>query len=106
MTQACDQTCFHCAQTWFLWLKNREGQMSKPQAKKGEKTSFASAAATSNRAPRPLEACHCTLPVGSSVTFRGLPETVTFNPGFVGLDGRHFVKLSSGMHVPCGSVSR
>lgn len=49
--QRCDSTCFHCAQTFFLWLKQRMKQLESPQGKRARRSgpgSFAEAAATSN----------------------------------------------------------
>lgn len=37
--QTCDQTCYHCAQTWFMWLKAREAQMSTPMKDKLQRRS-------------------------------------------------------------------
>lgn len=53
--QHCDSTCFHCAQTFFLWLKQRMAQMSGPPPKwstSKEVGAFAKAAATSNIPPK------------------------------------------------------
>lgn len=49
--QRCDSTCFHCAQTFFLWLKQCMKQLESPQGKRARRSgpgSFAEAAATSN----------------------------------------------------------
>lgn len=51
MMQRCDSTCFHCAQTFFLWLKQRMKQMEAPRGDRARRSgpgSFAAAAATSN----------------------------------------------------------
>jgi hypothetical protein len=46
--QHCDQTCAHCAREFWRWLRAREAQMRTPR--RGERTTFADAAATSVRA--------------------------------------------------------
>lgn len=53
--QHCDSTCFHCAQTFFLWLKGRLSQFEKPRGKRAERSgegNFNLAASTSNVPPR------------------------------------------------------
>lgn len=55
MAQHCDSTCFHCAQTFFLWLKSRMHQMSNPTGKRAQRSgagSFAQEAATSVIPPK------------------------------------------------------
>lgn len=50
--QFCDSTCYHCAQTFFLWLRNRMAQMEAPLGKRAKRSgggSFTQAAATSIR---------------------------------------------------------
>ena len=98
----CDSTCYHCATTWWEWLKAREAQMATPRktrkiidAETGkmvrvplvEKISWSEAAASSVRAPRPA--------VGARVRVRSLlyehEAVVTMNTGVEGLDGRHWV---------------
>ena len=53
--QHCDSTCFHCAQTFFLWWKGRLNQFEKPRgdrAKRSGDGNFNLAAFTSVRPPR------------------------------------------------------
>lgn len=45
----CHPDCPWCARAFFAWLKARMRDMARPR--RGEKTSFADAAATSIRAP-------------------------------------------------------
>jgi hypothetical protein len=49
--QHCDSTCFHCAQTFFLWLKSRMGMFDRVDNKgrPNTGTTFTQAAATSVR---------------------------------------------------------
>lgn len=67
-----------------------------------ETVSFEECAATSVRPPKAFAACtDCTVgEAGTTVLYRGKFLTVEYNAGFVGLDGRHWVKVNGG-HVPC-----
>lgn len=53
--QHCDSTCFHCAQTFFLWWKGRVNQFEKPRGKRAQRSgdgNYNEAAASSVRPPR------------------------------------------------------
>lgn len=52
--QHCDSTCFHCAQTFFLWWRRRVEQFDSPRGQRATRSgpgSFNAAAATSVRPP-------------------------------------------------------
>lgn len=112
--QHCDSKCQWCARQWWKWLKSREHQMNMPW--EGAEKSFAEAALTSNRAPRPGEPCHCSFPEKSKVSVKEWKQTfeVVYNQGHVGLDGRHWVKVRAvepglggehwTFHAQCGNL--
>lgn len=78
--------------------------MSVPRKKLGETTTHNQAVLSAVHAPRPGFPCHCSFPVGSPVLYEGRQSKVVYNQGVVGADGTHWVKVSEGFHVPCGSL--
>ncbi len=83
-------------------------QMQVPRAKKGETVSFDECAATSVKAPKAFEQCHTHYKHGDKVTYKGEIWEVIYDPNYIGLDGRHWVKIRLGddvTHVPCGKLS-
>lgn len=110
--QHCDSTCFHCAQTFFLWLKSRMHQMSMPAGKRALRSgggNFAAEAATSVKAPKAFEDCPVRFNVGDKVLWRGDEFVVLHDGGYVGLDGRHRVQVKRGdwkVHLYCWELTR
>jgi hypothetical protein len=71
--------------------------------------SFDEAAATSIKAPKPLEDCHTRFEHGQKVIYRDEEWEVCWDGGYVGLDGRHWVKIRKGdwaFHVHCSDLKR
>lgn len=69
--------------------------------------SFDDCAATSVKAPKAFEPCHTHYKAGDKVTYRDETWEVIHDPGYVGLDGRHWVKVVRNgydVHVPCGML--
>ena len=79
--QSCNSKCGHCARNFWNWLKGREAQMRSDH--KGG-TPFAEAARTS--VSRKLQ-------FGAPMKYKNYNVLVVRDPGFSGLDGRHWVSV-------------
>lgn len=84
--QHCDSTCFHCAQTFFLWLKNRLAQFEQPRGKRAQRSgegNWNQAAATSVRPPRRVK----------SLSYDHTVEVV-YDSGGPNFRGEHWVQVA------------